>query len=96
MFMKVFKMFVDQSIVHKCQYVSDILLIRHVYTIRRMSFLANIETSKNSLLCLINAVTNENLNVIGILADRYNCNVVRFTEKFNLAVRNQFKLESLD
>ena len=30
------------------------------------------------------------------LADRYNCNVVRFTEKYNLAVRSQFKLESLD
>ena len=87
MFMKVFKTF-DQSIVHKCQYFSDILPIRHVYTIRRMSFLDNIETSKNSLLCLIHAVTNENLNVIGILADRYNCNVVRFTEKYNLAVRN--------
>ena len=42
------------------------------------------------------AVTNENHNVIGKLADRYNCNVVKFTEKYNIAVRNQFKLESLD
>ena len=97
MFMKIFKTF-DQSIVHKCQYFSDILPIHHVYrpTIRRMSFLANIEASKNSLLYLIHAVTNENLNVIDILADRYNCNVVRFNEKYNLAVKNQFKLESLD
>ena len=79
-----------------CQYFSDILPIRHVYTIRRVSFLTSIETSKNSLLCLVQAVTNENHNVIGKLADRYNCNVVRFTEKFNLAVRNQFKLDSLD
>ena len=69
----------DQSIVHKCQYFSDILPNRHVYTIRRMSFLTNIETSKNSLLCLIHAVTNENHNDIGKPANRYNCNVVRFT-----------------
>ena len=95
MFMKVFKTF-DKSIVHKCQCLSDILPIRHVYTIRRMSFLTNFETSKNLLLCPIHAVTNENYNVIGMVADRYNCNIVRFTEKYNLALRNQFKLESLD
>ena len=40
-------------------------------------------------------ILRKNHNVIGKLADRYNCNVVRFTEKYNLAVRNQFKLESL-
>ena len=44
----------------------------------------------------LHTVTDENHNVIGKLADRHNCNVVRFTEKFNLAVRKKFKLESLD
>ncbi len=83
-------------IVKQCQYYSQLLPIRHIYTLQRMNFLNNLEASNNSLLCHIYTITNENHNAVGKLADRYGYDVVRFSEKYNLAVKNQFKLESFE
>jgi hypothetical protein len=95
MFMKIFKTF-DQSIVKQCQYYFQLLPIRHIYTLQRMNFLNNLEASNNSLLCHIHTITNENHNAVGKLAVRYGYDAVRFSEKYNLAVKNQFKLESFE
>jgi hypothetical protein len=95
MVMKVFKTF-DQKIVQQCQYFSDLLPIHHICTLRRMCFLLNIETSQNSLLRHIHEITNNNMNIISQLANKYNYqNVARFVENYNDIVKNQFKLESV-
>ena len=60
MFMKLFKTF-NQAIVQQCQYYSNLLPVRHVYTLHRMGFLAKIETSNNLLLRHIYTIANNNI-----------------------------------
>ena len=59
-----------------------------------MNFLSNIENSENSLLCLIHAITNETDTGTGKLAELYNCNLAKFRDKYELVVRNKFKIEA--
>jgi hypothetical protein len=96
MVMKVFKTF-DQKIVEQCQYLSDLLPMRHIYTLRRMGFLSNIETSDNSLLRHIYEITNNNMNIFVQFANKYNCNnVAKFVENYSAIVKYQFKLETVE
>jgi len=61
-----------------------------------MCFLLNVETSHNSLLRHINEITNNNMNIINQLANKYNYqNVAMFVENYNAIVKNPFKLESV-